>query len=138
MGRRGIAGCAVVNYGLCSECVEGMYSAFTECLACGDDVWRCTDTTALLCEDTAAPDAAKCKPTDDQHITALWKNSAVKCADFTSPDGAACTPNDDMCVETRGSVCVTFNNATLVASSGAECVRDEEWTALSSTYSPLV
>ena len=135
---RGIAGCAVVDYGLCSECVEWMYSAFTECLACGDDVCRCTNTTALLCADAHVPDAAVCTPTDDKHITALWKNHAVKCADFTSPDGAACTPNDDTCVETRGGVCITCNNATLVASSGAECVRDEAWTALSSTHSPLV
>ena len=101
---RTIDGCKRVDYGLCAECVEWMYSAFTECVGCGDDVRRCTNTTALLCEDTAIPDAAKCKPTDDQHITALWKNHAVKCVDFTTPDGAACVPNTDMCVETRGGV----------------------------------
>ena len=101
---RTIDGCKRVDYGLCAECVEGMYNAFTECIACGDDVCQCTNTTALLCEDTVIPDAATCRPTDDQHITALWKNHAVKCVDFTTPDGAACVPNTDMCVETRGGV----------------------------------
>ena len=132
---RAIAGCAVVDSGLCAECVEGLYTNFTECVPCGDDVRRCTNTTALLCADMTTPDAAECTPTEDPNITALFMNHAVRCADFTTPDDAECVTNDDMlCVETRDGDCIMCNNATLAD----ECTREEEWTTLASTRSPLV
>ena len=111
-----------------------MYSNLTACLGCGDDVRRCTNTTAILCADAHVPDAAVNTPTDDPRVTTLSMNHAVKCTDFTTPETVVCTTNYALCVETRWGLSITCNNATL----DGECVRKEEWTWHTSTHSPLV
>ena len=82
---RTVDNCVVYSGGLCAECEETFYSAFTACEACAVGARRCVDTTeTLLCEDKATLDNPACTTVTDTSVLLFENNHALKCGDFTN------------------------------------------------------
>ena len=88
--------------GLCAECEETFYSAYTACEECADGARRCVDTaTHIQFEDDALLSGATCMaglPTDALLVTG---NRVVKCGagHFVQPE--TCGACQEGCVACR-------------------------------------